>query len=177
MKLALASGSVACWGIAQHQPPAKVTDPLPPPSWVGMRTTPMVSLHSGQGLGASSVQFWEIQEPSMTIPSPPVGQDLAVDRLPDIGIEVLSQRERQLLLEDRPEELERVDESLRAHHPLLGVLVVEPGFGAVQEHLEALHGGLLPLGHAGEDEQRGDVGAGLLDGPSGLQDVLPASRF
>src|SRR5690625_7170022 len=85
---------------------------------------------------------------------PHVGQDLAVDRHPDIGIEVLSQRERQLLLEDRPEELERVDESLRAHHPLLGVLVIEPGFGAVQEHLEALHGGLLPLGHAGEDEKR-----------------------
>src|SRR5690625_7335792 len=80
MKLALASGSVACWGIAQHQPPAKVTDPLPPPSWVGMRTTPMVSLHSGQGLGASSVQFWEIQEPSMTIPSPPSGRIRSEER-------------------------------------------------------------------------------------------------
>mgnify|MGYP002717903718 CR=1 FL=1 len=48
---------------------ARFRDSAEPPSWVGMSASPTTSGHSGQGRPAVSVQFCEIQEPSIRMPS------------------------------------------------------------------------------------------------------------
>ncbi len=49
MKFQAASGDFDLAGIAQVQPPERLTLPLPPPSWVGIAVWPSTSVHCGHG--------------------------------------------------------------------------------------------------------------------------------
>ena len=49
MRFQAASGFFDLAGIAQVQPPDRLTLPLPPPSWVGIAVWPSTSVHCGHG--------------------------------------------------------------------------------------------------------------------------------
>ena len=49
MKFQAASGFFDLAGIAQVQPPERLTLPLPLPSWVGIAVWPSTSVHCGHG--------------------------------------------------------------------------------------------------------------------------------
>src|SRR4051794_2620908 len=73
------------FGIAQVQPPERLTRPLPSPFWVGIGVVAIVLCHAGHGAAPPFCQFSDTHEPSRSMPSLPCGSSFCGTVLLHVG--------------------------------------------------------------------------------------------